>query len=391
MADAEESEASVAEDFVAVSSVGELYSRGDIDNALDDLIKQHTLLVLPAVVFVGLVMILGLAGNALASLMHYKHFPPSAIRSLNLSLSAVGLVASVVCCPEEIVEMCMKYTLHSAWSCRAFRGLKGALTFSSAFLLVAVAVYRYNTVCCKSRRLWTIKDARVAVVVCVIVAVSLSTPLVVLSGRHTITMTAIKRTSTSVLMPNVSVYTCGVEDAFVGSTFVLMNNVVMATAYICGVVVVTVSYAQISRHVLRRRKRSSRKLVLRARENGTCVISPIERRGGFHVTLSTLFVDPVEGTSRISNESSPVPARLCISRDTCTQETSFVNEKSDTIGMTCSSDGIKEVFPSILLDARAPKPGEEAGLSRDHQKQDTMTRVICGSPSYHCEPITRFS
>ncbi|PVD32438.1 hypothetical protein C0Q70_07872 [Pomacea canaliculata] len=214
-----------------------------VDDLLEDLNTRFALSVLPVILYLAVLLLLGLVGNIL-SFVVYRRFKPSSTRTYILTISLLDLSNNVISNPTSIAELCFRYTFDNPWLCRVFRFVKSSQVYSSAFLLVAVALDRHRRVCQSRKKQQEAGDALRASLICVVVGTLLSLPYGAVTGRQTIP------TGTG----NLTGFMCSVDDQHTSSVLLLSYNAITGLGFTTCVTMIAVSYAQIGCHVWRHRK-----------------------------------------------------------------------------------------------------------------------------------------
>ena len=143
-------------------------SQGQADNGslVQILNDEKARLLTPAVVYISLVMVLGLFGNAFVC--YYYTFKEK--RSPNtffiVILSVYDLLTCLITMPYEIAIISLYYTFVDTLACNIFRFVNSFLTIASMLTLVAIATDRYKRICQVTRPQMNIPHAlRVSIII----------------------------------------------------------------------------------------------------------------------------------------------------------------------------------------------------------------------------------
>ncbi|XP_025089841.1 uncharacterized protein LOC112561509 [Pomacea canaliculata] len=199
--------------------------------------------LLPVIIYIVFMIVLGTVGNSVALVVYYKRFKPSSTRTFIMSLSAISLLASLVCFPEKIAEYCLHFTFTNRSACQVFSFLRGFTTYSMGLTHTAMAFDRQRRVCSPSVRQWKMQDIYIAVGMCVALSVFISIPMYVLYGSRTVDWTS-----------NVTGVMCGEDDSYVRTTGLILYYVVLKGVFVTGMVVIVISYVKVGLKVWEHKK-----------------------------------------------------------------------------------------------------------------------------------------
>lgn len=205
--------------------------------------KIYARALLPVIIYIVFMIVLGTVGNSVALVVYYKRFKPSSTRTFIMSLSAISLLASLVCFPEKIAEYCLHFTFTNRSACQVFSFLRGFTTYSMALIHITMAFDRQRRVCSPSVRQWKMQDVNIAVGLCVALSVFIGIPMFVLYGSRTVDWTS-----------NVTGVMCGEDDSYVGSTGLLFYYVLLTGVFVVGMVVIVISYVKVGLKVWEHKK-----------------------------------------------------------------------------------------------------------------------------------------
>ncbi|XP_070209838.1 uncharacterized protein [Littorina saxatilis] len=232
------------DDVTTESTTQELDSY-NVNEFLNQKNAEYVSKLVPTIVFLVVMMIVGMVGNTVVFTVYYKGFKPSVTRIYILAINVCAFLISVVCIPLQILRICINNTFHSEWGCKTTDSIYSILTICSAFILVAVSVYRQNVICNVRHSLqYSLERAYVSILLCAIGSFILSVPLGVLRGNSK----AIFADS------NITGVRCYLSDEYKGSTVVSVYYVTLSIAYVLCVVIVSVSYGRIVLHLWRHKK-----------------------------------------------------------------------------------------------------------------------------------------
>ncbi|XP_046585116.1 orexin receptor type 2-like [Haliotis rubra] len=158
----------------------------DLDLQLRLYDNQYAQQVVPAILFLAILMIVGCIGNALVFYVYHVKMKRNTTRVYILSVAAFDLLNCVVCIPNEIADMRYNYTFGRYALCKVVRVFIVFSSFGSGFILLVVAVDRYRRVCRPFQKQMSTRTARVAVTICTVLSFFISLPAYVIYGSRTV-------------------------------------------------------------------------------------------------------------------------------------------------------------------------------------------------------------
>lgn len=186
----------------------------DTNSSLDEYFRHRLGIYTPAIVYTVLLMVFGFFGNTLVWIIYYWKWKPVSTRVFILSLAMCDLINCVITMPTEIIIMVDHSFFQLGFICKISRFTTYLCNSFSTVVLIAVAVDRYQRICCPHRPVMTSFTARRSVGWLMLVAVSITWPALVLYGKHTVTKTVHGET--------LSVPTCQIADRYVYSVYPLI-------------------------------------------------------------------------------------------------------------------------------------------------------------------------
>ncbi|XP_067667476.1 nematocin receptor 2-like [Haliotis asinina] len=141
---------------------------------------------IPAMAFVGVVMVVGFFGNGIVCYIFIRKIPLSVNTFLLVILAALDLVNCTLNMPFEITDLRYFYVFESDFACKLFRFFVAFPTIDSAFVLLIITFDRYKRVCKPLTVQMTFKDARKYVAIATAAATLLSLPAFFIYGTETV-------------------------------------------------------------------------------------------------------------------------------------------------------------------------------------------------------------
>ncbi|KAK3601282.1 hypothetical protein CHS0354_040462 [Potamilus streckersoni] len=178
--------------------------------SIENLNEELWILHIPAVIFVLICVILGFFGNSLVVYIYSsKKFRRSNHRYFILCLAFLDLIGCLIGGSHMTYSLRMPYLMTSTAICKISRYIHHLVNQGSAFLLVVIAIERFNKLCRPFKIQFSHRQTRLQCVLSVSFSALVSFPAAVLYGSSTI--------STGVR--NITGTTCFITDEFRGSTF----------------------------------------------------------------------------------------------------------------------------------------------------------------------------
>lgn len=210
----------------------------------------------PAIVYTVLLMISGFFGNSLVWIIYYWKWKHMSSRIFILSLAMCDLINCVITMPTEITIMVDSSLFHLGFICKLSRFTTYMCNSISTLVLIAVAVDRYQRICCPHRPVMTSSTARHIVVWLIVVSLTITWPALVLYGKHTVRLSAHGI--------NFSILTCQIEDYYVPTKYPLIlfgiHGVGTLITFTSFIILYTCVAIAVRRQLSFRKKTSSRQM-----------------------------------------------------------------------------------------------------------------------------------
>ncbi|XP_050390115.1 5-hydroxytryptamine receptor [Patella vulgata] len=214
------------------------------EERLRDLSDQKAMTLLPAILFVGILMVMGLLGNGLVCFIFARRLKAGTQNIMILCLAASDLLICSIGMPTEIADMRFHYTFESEFACKLFRFVNSLCSLWSILTLVAIAVDRYIKVCRPFGRQMTIREAKTTVLISLTIAILVSWPTIFIYGTRS--------ADTKIL--GLFGKDCSTSDAMKGTSYPLIFNSILFVGFVSFTIVFIVLYAKIYRKVKRQKE-----------------------------------------------------------------------------------------------------------------------------------------
>ncbi|KAL3887971.1 hypothetical protein ACJMK2_000356 [Sinanodonta woodiana] len=136
--------------------------------------------LIPAFLFVGVLMVIGFVGNSAALYFYGWKTKTTPATIFIFALAIFDLLSCCISMPMEISDMRYFFTFESVAACKMFRFVNHFAVIASALTLLGIAVDRYRRICKPFDNQMTIRQARIVCGVCASASVLFSWPAMVL-------------------------------------------------------------------------------------------------------------------------------------------------------------------------------------------------------------------
>ncbi|XP_050409218.1 cholecystokinin receptor-like [Patella vulgata] len=152
------------------------YTEEEINSYLDELCHEARLRFMPAIIFVGILGLIGLVGNTLVLIVYYKSFKPKATRSFILCVTVFDLTTNVVVIPNQIIEYGFQYRYPTNGLCVFNNFMRYTMAYGSTLSLALICFQRYNKICRPLKRQIEERTACKLVIACIALSNILGIP-----------------------------------------------------------------------------------------------------------------------------------------------------------------------------------------------------------------------
>ena len=231
-------------DFIEINVSVHNMSVVDLDRYTGKLSDETAMLLLPAIIIFGVILIVGAVGNSLVLFVYYFKFKTSYIRTAILALALFDLVTCALCIPGEILDMRYSYNYKSQFLCKGQRLVTTAVQMASGFALVCVANDRYRRICHPLRQQATVKDAIKRILLSCLLATVLAIPAALVYG--------IARVPTPI--EGLEGQECSTSETFKRHPLRMAYNAVLCLVFVAAFASMIIYYVLIGRKVLHQKQ-----------------------------------------------------------------------------------------------------------------------------------------
>ena len=207
--------------------------------SLDELNSQEIKRLIPLIIYLFLVCVIGIFGNAIVCHIYRTKYRQSNSKYFILCLSVIDLFSCALVMPFEIWAVSKQYTFEKVWLCKAARFVNTLPTIASGVLLLVIAIDRYRKVCKPLRWQISYRNAKWICLGAIFCGVLVSWPALLLYGRKTFHIAKFNLTATE----------CSTSDSMSSSIYPVINNAVFGLLFLFGTTSMTVLYTLIARQI----------------------------------------------------------------------------------------------------------------------------------------------
>lgn len=200
--------------------------------------------LIPVMVYVGVLMIAGTIGNALVCYVYYFKFKKTPSNYFVVWLAMLDLLTCILGMPFEIVDLRYPYMFHFPYLCKAMRFTESLTTISSGFTLIAVAFDRYFKICKPLKRFPNI-GAKMMNCASFAAGLVLALPAIFVFGMKEIHIPHTNHTG----------FECSVDDDISNSIYPMLYFAIQAGVYVLCVFSLGILYALLWRTIHRRKNK----------------------------------------------------------------------------------------------------------------------------------------
>lgn len=147
-----------------IDDAGRMYNFSEEVQRLND---EAVETLIPAIVFICILMVIGVLGNPLVVYFYGFKLKPTPSYMFIVSLAVFDFLVCTVSMPLELVDLIRFYTFESAEACKLLRFINYLIAISSGLILIAIAVDRYRKICRPFESQITMRMAKI-IIPCII-------------------------------------------------------------------------------------------------------------------------------------------------------------------------------------------------------------------------------
>ena len=219
------------------------------NNLLAELNDKKTVLVIPAILYVAILMVLGLVGNILVCVYYGCKTKTNTNSFFIIVLAVFDLLSCTITMPIEIVDLRFFYMFTNAPACKIARFLNYFVTIGSAATLLTIAIDRHRRMCRPFKHQLQLKDAKKAFGIAVALSLILSWPSLIFYDSVSVNVT--DTYNKSVILEGFDCTTTKHESY---KSYLLAFNILHFVLFVVASVILGVLYSLIGRMVFKHKK-----------------------------------------------------------------------------------------------------------------------------------------
>ncbi|KAK3087881.1 hypothetical protein FSP39_011927 [Pinctada imbricata] len=207
---------------------------------LHDLNDRAVKALIPAIIYVVILMIIGLIGNPLVIYFYGCKQKPTPSYYFIVTLAIFDSITCSLSMPLEIVDLVRFYTFESSEACKLLRFINYFASIASGFTLIAIAVDRYRKICRPFETQISLHLCKIIIVFLVIASLFFSWPAAVFFKVVEVNVTE----SVTVIG-----YDCTTvrDDEF--KTYITVYNIILFVMFAGAITVLIVLYSLVARKI----------------------------------------------------------------------------------------------------------------------------------------------
>ena len=233
------------QDLFADLMNGTNVTKSDVISRLQEIENEALLLKSPTIIFLVALMIIGIPGNGLVLYIYRCRLSHTTPRLLIITLACFDFFNCVFGMPFEIVNVSHDFFLDIPTLCKLFRFNNTVCTSGSILTLLFIAADRYRKICRAFRIQIVYRQAKMCVVVIVILALVGSVPALVFYGRETNTVLGVVTVD------------CSFDDALRNTLFPKVYLSILGAICVFSIITLVVLYTCIVVRIIQQKKRRS--------------------------------------------------------------------------------------------------------------------------------------
>ncbi|KAL3887981.1 hypothetical protein ACJMK2_000366 [Sinanodonta woodiana] len=210
--------------------------------------------LIPAMVLVGVLMVIGLIGNIFVCYYYGWKTKTTPTSCFILCLAVFGLLNCIISMPMEIVDMRYFYMFPDVTVCKVLRATNFVCIFASGGILIAIATERYRRICFPFRKQITVCQSKLVCGTLALIACVLSCPSLVL---YTVVTVDIPLSGSDTIQG----YDCTTVKDVSLNVYLKAFNIMQILLFILSTMALIVLYALVYRRLIR--QKNFKKFVLR--------------------------------------------------------------------------------------------------------------------------------
>lgn len=212
------------------------------ESVLEKMNDTQFRILTPSFVLVCILLALGVPGNAIALLVYITKMKRSTASYFIITLAFSDLINCLVSLPVELYLISNFWTFDIPWLCKFSRFLTAAMNNTSSFVLAAIAVERFRSICLPLKPRITSLCCKCICVSLILCASLTAVPMIFGYGTFTYKVQIYNIT--------VEAKTCLIDDSVIGTSYPNILLLIFFTGHIAVFIILAVLYTCIARKLL---------------------------------------------------------------------------------------------------------------------------------------------
>lgn len=215
----------------------------DPEEELIRLNDKKALFYLPVIIYMLILMFVGTFGNILVFCVYFSKQTKTSSHYFILALAMLDLLTCLIGMPTEVADLRYPYMFYAPAACKLLRFIESVSIIGSSIVLIAVAFDRYFRICRLGRQV-TVKHAKMACLVSVIIGLLAAWPACLLFGEK----------SVDIGIEGVEAIDCSTDDSVRGTIYPMLYYGFLFLIFIGCFVFFTVIYLRIGIVIWKRKR-----------------------------------------------------------------------------------------------------------------------------------------
>ena len=248
----------------------------DHSDKLQSINDETVRTLIPAIIFIGTLMFLGIFGNSLVIYFYGRKVKPTPSYTFIVTLAVIDFIMCAVAMPLEIVDLVRFYTFENSIACKMMRYFNYFVSIASVFTLIAIATERYRKICRPFEDQLSIKTTKIAIGCILFMSIISASPTVFLYEVVEVNIT--EETYTSLNHSELVGYDCTTVRNKSYKKFVMTYIAFLCILFVITVLVLSAIYIIIGKQLyqlstLSNRTRSSQYKIVKKRQITVVMLS----------------------------------------------------------------------------------------------------------------------
>lgn len=225
---------------------GGVYVTSELDSIRETILEtmndSQFRILTPSFILVCILLVLGVPGNAIALLVYITKMKRSTASYFIITLAFSDLINCAVSLPVELYLISHFWTFDIPWLCKFSRFLTAAMNNTSSFVLAAIAVERFRSICLPLKPRISSACCKCICVTLMVCASLTAVPMIFGYGTFTYKVQSFNQT--------VEAKTCLIDDSVINSSYPNILLLIFFTGHVAIFIILAVLYTCIARKLI---------------------------------------------------------------------------------------------------------------------------------------------